>query len=336
MDVALALGIAVGLGFALTNGLHDAANAIAGLVATRAATPGRAVLMASVFNVLGPLLLGSAVASTVAGIVTVSPSQVLVVVGAALTAATAWNLVTWRRGLPSSSGHALVGGLAGAALAESGPDAVRWGGLDGWRPVGVLGTLIYLAAAPVVGALLGVGLARAARWAFARATRGAAGPVRVGQWTMSAALAASHGANDAQKAIGLVTAMLVGEGRLTTQTAPLWVTLSSACALTAGTALGGWRIVRTIGQRLYRLKPLDALTSETVSSGVILAASGLGAPVSTTQVVAASVVGVAGGAHRWRHVRWTVARRIAMAWVVTIPVTGLLAAAFLPLWRVLG
>jgi PiT family inorganic phosphate transporter len=333
VDASLVAAVCVGLAFALSNGLHDAANAIAGIVATRAATPGRAVLMAAAFNIVGPLLIGTAVANTVAGIVTVSPDRVVAVVGAGLTAATAWNLLTWHWGLPSSSGHALVGGLAGAALVEGGASAVRWGGMDGWHPVGVLGTLVWLAISPVLGLAFGLALSLAARRGIRRGTRRLAGPVRAGQWIMSASLAAMHGANDAQKAIGLVAALLVADGRIAQGSTPLWTTLACAAALTVGTAMGGWRIVRTIGRRLFRLRPLDGLVTETVSSGVILAASVVGAPVSTTQVVAASVVGAGGGRGRWHHVGWAVVRRMGLAWVVTIPVTAALAAAALPLWR---
>src|SRR5512133_2522445 len=163
MSAGLGLAIALGLAFALTNGLHDASNAIATLVATRAARPAQAIILAAVFNLLGPLLLGAAVADTIAGIVTVPPSEAIKVIGSGLAAAVAWNLVTWRFGLPSSSGHALVGGLVGASIVAGGVDAVRWGGMDGLHPVGVVGTLIALAVSPLLGALTAFGATRVAR-----------------------------------------------------------------------------------------------------------------------------------------------------------------------------
>src|SRR5262245_1697801 len=201
MDAGLALAVGLAIAFAVTNGLHDASNAIATLVATRAARPGQAIVLASIFNLIGPFLLGGAVADTIGGIVTVSPSVATEVIGSGLAAAVSWNLVTWALGLPSSSGHALVGGLVGAAVGEGGLDAVNWGGLDGLHPSGVVGTLIALAVSPVLGGLAAFLLIRGLRRAARRATRAWDTPTRAGQWTMSSALAFSHGANDAQKSV---------------------------------------------------------------------------------------------------------------------------------------
>ena len=320
------------LAFAFTNGLHDAANAIATLVATRAAQPGPAIVLAALGNVVGPLILGTAVADTIAGIVTVPNDDVVFVLGAALTGAVAWNAITWWRALPSSSGHALLGGLVGAALAEGGAGAVNWGGFDGIKPVGALGVLGVLALAPIFGLLAGLVVNRSARRLATRATT-AAGPVRVGQWTMSGGLALSHGANDAQKSIGVVAALLLAAGETSHLTSPLWAELACAAALTAGTTLGGWPIIRTIGRRIARLRPLDALSSQTGSTAVLLGASLIGAPVSTTQVVTSSVVGVAGGRRRWRHVHWPLVRTMALAWLVTIPASAAIAALALMPWR---
>ncbi|MCB0962905.1 MAG: inorganic phosphate transporter, partial [Acidimicrobiales bacterium] len=202
MTVAIVAVVAVALLFDVTNGFHDAANSIATLVATNTATPAAAVAMAAVFHVLGPLLLGTAVADTVGGIVDTAQTDVLGIVAAALGTAVAWNLATWAFGLPSSSSHALVGGLVGAAVAAAGLDAVNWGGMAGIRPEGVIGVLVALAASPLIGALAGFGAVRALRRSMRRATRRMEGPVRGGQWGASAALALSHGANDAQKTMG--------------------------------------------------------------------------------------------------------------------------------------
>jgi PiT family inorganic phosphate transporter len=333
VSAALIAAIAVALAFAFTNGIHDAADAIATLVVTRAATPVAAVTLAAVGNVVGPLLLGSAVADTVAGVVAVPADQVVFVLGAALTGAVAWNLVTWWKGLPSSSSHALLGGLMGAALAQGGTGAVNWGGFDGIKPVGVFGILGVLAIAPVAGFAAGVAVNRLARRAAARATRRVRGPVRGGQWLMSGGLAFTHGANDAQKSIGIVALLLFAAGETAHFAPPTWVALACGVALTAGTAFGGWPIIRTLGRRIIRLRPLDSLASQTASTGVLLTASLIGAPVSTSQVVASSIVGVGGGRRRWRHVHWPLVRTMLLAWIVTIPAAALIAAVALLPWR---
>ena len=333
MNGELLVAIALALAFAVTNGFHDAANAIAALVATRAARPLQAVMMASVFNLLGPLLLGAAVANTIASIVAVPQAAVIPVVGAALIGAVSWNVFTWLRGLPSSSGHALVGGLVGAGLVDSGLNGVNWGGLDGLHPVGVFGVLIALAIAPPLGALAGFAAIRGLRVALRRASRSVGRPIRAGEWLMSAGLAFSHGANDAQKTVGLIAVLLLAGGKIPSLAAPVWVEAASGAALTIGTTMGGWTIVRTIGHRIYPLRPLDGLASQSSSTAVILGASVLGAPVSTTQVVASSVVGIGGGRRRWHRVHWRVVGAIGLSWLTTMPTTAVLAAVALVFWR---
>lgn len=333
MDAGLAIALVLALAFAITNGLHDASNAIATLVATRAATPLQAIVLGSVFNLLGPLLLGAAVADTIGGIVTVAPGLAARVIGSGLAAAVAWNLITLKVRLPSSSGHALVGGLVGAALTEGGSHAVRWGGFHGWHPVGVTGTLVALALSPVAGAGVALLATRMVRRGTRRATRRWRTPVRAGEWGMSAALAFSHGANDAQKTVGVVAALLLAGGHLDSLAAPTWVIMGCAVAVTGGTALGGWRIIRTVGHRIYPIRPVEGLTSQTASAAVLIAASLAGAPASTTQVVASSVVGVGMGRGRWHHVHWAVVRQMALAWLVTIPVTGVIAMLVLLAWN---
>lgn len=329
LDVAILLAI----GYAFTNGLHDAANSIATLVATRAARPGPAVVLAAAGNILGPVFFGAAVADVVAGIVQVPADETVAVIGAALTGAVTWNLVTWRLGLPSSSGHALVGGLAGAAIAEGGLGAVSWGPLDGWKPSGVGGVLLALAVAPVAGFLIGVVFERGLRRVFARASNGIRGPVRGAQWAASGLVAFGHGANDGQKAIGLVAALMLSAGTIDSLDAPVWVALACGVALTVGTAFGGWPIVRTVGQRLFRLRPADSLASQGGSAAVLFASTFVGAPVSTTQIVASSVVGAGAGRRRMHHVNWLVVREILVAWLVTLPVCAALAAVALVPWR---
>jgi len=326
MDVGLAVGIVLAAAFAVTNGFLDAANSIAALVSTRAATPVQAILLASVFNLLGPLLLGAAVANTIGGIVSVPTAAANRVIGAGLAAAVTWNLLAWSRGLPSSSGQALVGGLVGSALAQGGIGAVHWGGLQGGRPTGVLGTLISLAVSPPLGAIAALLTIRVLRRLGRRASRRWRTPTRVGAWVTAAVLAFSHGANDAQKSVGVIAALLLADGKLSSLAAPTWVELLCAAALTVGTALGGWRIIRTVGRGIYRIQPLEGLASTAASAAVIFGASVVGAPTSTSQVVASSVVGVGGGRWRWRHVHWQVVRRMGAAWLITLPSAAALAA----------
>lgn len=326
MDAALLLAVGLALGFAVTNGLHDASNAIATLVATRAARPAQAIALAAVFNLLGPLLVGGAVAGATGGIVTVGGAEAVDVIAAGLLGAVTWNLVTWHWGLPSSSGHALVGGLVGAAVIADGLDAVRWGGLDGIHPVGVFGAFIALAVSPPLGALAGLLLVRALRRAARAASRRWRDLAQAGQWATSATLAFSHGANDAQKSAGVIAAVLLAGGHVDALSAPLWATAACAGALTLGTAAGGWGIARTVGRRIYHLHPVDGLSSQAASAAVILGASLVGAPTSTTQVVASSVIGVGGGRRRWHHVRWTIVRHMGMAWLLTMPASAAIGA----------
>jgi inorganic phosphate transporter, PiT family len=333
MDPGLTLAVGLAFVFAFTNGVQDAANSIATLIATRAGRPGPALVMATAGMLIGPFVLGSAVADTIAGIADVEPGETIEVVTAALAAALVWNLVAWYRGLPSSASHALVGGLTGAALLTAGVDGVNWGGFDGWRPVGVLGVLVVLAVSPVVGAVACLAVVRRLRRALQRGTRRFDGPIRDAQWVASALLSVGQGANDAQKAIGVIAAVLLAHGTTSSLDPPLWATAGAALAMTAGAALGGWRIVRTIGRRIYDLRPLDALSSQTGSAAVILVASATGAPVSSTHVVSSSVVGAGIGRRRWARIRWSVVTAMGIAWVTTMPATALIALTLLSAWK---
>ena len=316
MDAGLAIAVLLALAFAVTNGLHDASNAIATLVATRAARPGQAIVLATIFNLVGPFLVGAAVADTIGGIVTVSPSVATEVIGCGLAAAVAWNLTAYWLGLPSSSGHALVGGLVGAALVEGGVHAVNWGGIDGapgwglWRLDRPGGFPFWVASR---------------RWWYpavrrraASVTRPLGGSATAGQWATSSALAFSHGANDAQKAIGVIAALLLGDGRPTRLRAHLG-DVACAVALTAGTALGGWRIIRTVGRRIYRIQPIEGLASRDLVGGCDPRRLAARCARRHRQVVASSVVGIGAGRQRLRHVNWALVRHIGLAWLVTLP-----------------
>jgi PiT family inorganic phosphate transporter len=333
MGTAILLAtIGMAVVFDVTNGFHDSANSVAALVATRAATPVQALVVATAGNFAGPLLMGTAVADTVGGVVIVAPHETLPAIGAALSAAIGWNLVTWRFGLPSSSSHALIGGLVGAAVTAGGMGGVRWGGIAHGKPDGVLGVLTGLAISPVLGVLVGaVGIVLAGRL-LRRARREFNVVVRRGEWLTASALAFSHGANDAQKTMGVVALLLLATGHLASFSVPIWVRLMAAGSLTIGTAFGGWKIVRTVGSGVYRMALLDGLVSQGGSAAVILAGAALGAPVSTTHVVASSVVGV-GMAQRRHHVHWTVVREIGAAWLITLPISALAGAAAYLLWR---
>ncbi|MBJ8346993.1 inorganic phosphate transporter [Antrihabitans sp. YC2-6] len=333
MSVFTVLVIVVGLAMAfdITNGFHDSANAVAALVATRAATPAQALALASAGHILGPLLAGTAVADTVGGVVHVAPHETVTAIAAALTAAIAWNMVTWKFGLPSSSSHALVGGLVGAAIVAGGLSGVRWGGFSDGRPTGVFGVLAGLAISPVLGVAVGAGGIYIGRRLLRRARREINGVIRKAEWVTASALAFSHGANDAQKTMGVVTLLLVAEGQLSEFAVPFWVRFAAAACLTVGTALGGWRIVRTVGSGVYRMQPLDGLVSQGGSAAVILVGAAVGAPVSTTHVVASGVVGV-GLQQRAHHVHWAVVREIGAAWIVTLPISAAVAVFVYPLW----
>ncbi len=324
MAGGLLAAIIVATAFNFTNGVHDAADAVATLIASRTAMPGPALAVAAFFTLLGPLLLGAAVADTVAKLVNVPQSQVVAVIGAGVTGALVWNLFSWWRGLPSSSTHALIGGLVGAAVVADGIDAVSW------RTVGVV--LLALVLSPALGFASGfVGLLLSRR-ALRRASHEVRRPIVWGQWGSSAVLAFGHGANDAAKATGVIVVMLVATQHSSSTSAPLWVVVLATTSLTIGTCVGGWRIVRTVGMGIFRLRPLDGLVSQTGSAIVVVGASLVGAPVSTSQVVASSVAGVGGG-QRWHHVHWQVVRAIGVAWLVTIPVCVMLGALAIPLWR---
>ncbi|MGH2535009.1 MAG: inorganic phosphate transporter [Thermomicrobiales bacterium] len=315
--LALILVVFLGLVFDFINGFHDTANAIATSVATRVLSPGRAVLMAAVLNVVGALT-GTAVASTVGqGIVPPDlATQGLVV--AALVSAIAWNLITWWYGIPSSSSHALVFSIVGAGIAEAGADSIL---VDGVTKV--LQGMVF---SPLLGFMGAFALLFVLLWVFAKRAPRLVNRIFGRLQVVSAAyMAFSHGGNDAQKTMGVITLALASyygwsgdEWRV-----PTWVIISAALAMGAGTAVGGWRIVRTMGLKVVELRPIDGFAAETAAATVIEAASRLGIPVSTTHVISSAIMGV-GATRRASAVRWGVAGRIVAAWVVTIPVCVLL------------
>lgn len=316
--------------FDLTNGFHDASNMVATLVATRAVKPGQAIVLVGVFTFLGPLIAGTAVADTIGGFVDLQPLPPAIGVTTVLcgvVAALCWNLLTWWRAMPSSSSHALVGGLVGAVLVCSGPDNVVWG-LAQWQRgelTGVTKVLLALLLSPIAGFAVGFLLHRSMRFLLRAAHPSINRRLNQGQWLTAAVLAFSHGTNDAQKGMGIITLLLVLGGFMPEFSVPLWVIVASATSITLGTLLGGWRIVRTVGYGIYRLRPLHGLDAQLASSAVIFGASLVGGPVSTTHVVSSAIMGL-GASERPRAVRWMTARNIALTWVVTLPGAMLLGA----------
>lgn len=321
--------VVVVLVFDYTNGFHDAANIVATVIASRAMTPAQAVLIVGVFEFLGPLLGGTAVANTIGKFVMldgVLPVLSLAVLLCGLLGAIVWNLATWYFGIPSSSSHALVGGLMGAVVVSVGAEHVAWGfqELASGRLTGITKVLAALVLSPLVGFWAGFVLHRMLSVALRAATPAANRQLRFAQFFTAAGLAFSHGANDAQKSMGILTLVLLLGGFIPTFEVPFWVMLACATAITLGVLSGGWRIVRTLGFAIYRVRPVHALGSQLTSALVIMGASAVGAPVSTTHVVATSIMGI-GASERPRAVRWSKAQDIATTWLVTIPGSALVA-----------
>ncbi len=327
--------IALALVFDFVNGLHDAANSIATVVSTRVLTPRAAVLWAAFFNFIAFLFFGLHVAKTIGkGVVDLEVIRgagggLLPVVAAGLIGAIVWNLITWYLGLPSSSSHALVGGYAGAAVAAA-----------GWKSLvasGIIKTGVFIIISPVVGLLLGFTFMVLTYWIFRRWS-----PHRVStlfrrlQFMSAAAYSLGHGGNDAQKTMGIIFVVLVAWGKLKTSSdIPLWVVLTCHLAMGLGTLMGGWRIVKTMGQKICHLQPVHGFSAETAGAACLYGATALGIPVSTTHTITGAIVGV-GSTRGLRAVKWGVAGRVVWAWVLTIPAAALVAASMWALFRALG
>lgn len=325
----LVVSIIVAMIFNFTNGFHDASNMVGTLVASRALTPGQAIMLVGIFTFLGPVLGGTAVADTIGSVVELrhlSPVHAQVIVLSSVTAAVLWNLVTWLFSLPSSSSHALVGGLAGAVMVGIGSNHVLWGfdQLLGGKLVGVAKIVLSLFISPLLGFISGYLLHKFMRLLMRRARPSIDRSLCRAQWLTASAVAFAHGTNDAQKGMAIITLLLVSGGFLKEFQVPMWVIGLSALAMTIGTMLGGWRIIRTVGYGIYRLRPLHGLDAQLSSAAVILSASAFGGPVSTTHVVSTSIMGV-GASEKPRAVRWAVGGEMAMAWLLTLPGAGLLS-----------
>jgi len=309
------------IGFALLfdflNGMRDASNIVATMISSRAFRPQTALAITAVAEFLGPFLFGVVVAKTIGSDVVDSGALTLPAIAACLIGAIIWNLITWFFGIPGSSSHALIGGLVGAVLMGA--------GLDALKPAGLYKVLIALFASPVIGFLSGFVVTRLIYFLAQNATPRINEFFRRSQFFTAIALGLSHGANDSQKTMGVITLSLVIAGALPAFQVPLWVIVVSAGAISIGAGFGGWRLIRTLGGGFYKIRPLHSFATQLTSSFVIIGASLFGLPVSTSQVVSSAIIGV-GASERLSKVRWNVAGDILTSWVITIPVSALLAA----------
>ncbi|MDO9542069.1 MAG: inorganic phosphate transporter [Kiritimatiellia bacterium] len=325
--------VALALFFDYSNGFHDAANVVATIIATGALSPRKALLMAAICEFIGPFLFGTAVAQTIGkNIIDVSSFNAstcnisIIIIIAALIGAIAWNLITWLRGLPSSSSHALIGGMIGAVLVAYGPDKIIWKGF--------FYVLCSLIVSPILGLIFGALFFKGTMRLSKNTTPRIKFFFSLMQIPSSMALALSHGANDAQKSMGLIAMSLVIMGFSPTFNIPIWVIASCAGAIALGTATGGWRIIKTMGSKIYRVRSVHAFCAQTSSAVVIMAAALAGGPVSTTHVVSASIMGVGAG-QRISAVRWNMVKSILIAWFITIPASAVMAGLSFFLIRML-
>lgn len=320
VSITLVLLIVVALSFDFMNGLHDAANSIATIVSTRVLKPQYAVVWAAFFNFAAYFVFGVHVANTVgSGIVNPSMVDDPLIFGA-LMGAIAWNAITWWGGIPSSSSHALIGGIVGAGVAKAGFSAVIWGGLTK--------TIVAIVLSPLTGFVLALLLVLFVSWAFVKANPAFAdGFFRKSQLVSAALYSLGHGSNDAQKTAGIIAVLLYSHGIYDEFTVPGWVILSCYTVMGLGTLMGGWRIVHTMGSKITRLSPMQGSCAETAGAITLFGATSLGIPVSTTHTITSAIVGV-GSARRVSAVRWNVATGIVYAWVITMPAAALIAALF--------
>ena len=317
MSQELILVIALALVFDFLNGMRDASNIVATMISSRAFSAGTALGIAAVAEFLGPFLFGVVVAKTIGDGIIQSDVLTLQVIMAALIGAIAWNLLTWYFGLPGSSSHALIGGMVGAVIAGAGWAAIKFEGLNI--------VLIALFTFPLIGFVSGFLMTRLIYFLVRGATPRVNDLFKRGQWLTALVMAFGQGTNDAQKTMGIIALSLVIGGVLPEFEVPFWVVAVSAAAIAIGTSLGGWRLIRTLGGKFYKIRPLHSFSTQLSSAGVILAASLFGVPVSASQVVSSAIIGV-GSAERASKVRWSVAEDIIISWLITIPASGLLAA----------
>lgn len=317
MSQELIIVIALALIFDFLNGMRDASNIVATMISSRAFSPRTALGIAAVAEFLGPFLFGVVVARTIGDEIVQSNILTLGVIASALIGAIVWNLITWYFGIPGSSSHALIGGMVGAVLVGAGLGAIKFDGLNR--------VLIALFTSPLIGFIVGFVMMRLIYFLAQYATPRINIFFKRSQLVTAVAMAFSHGTNDAQKTMGIIALSLVIGGVLPSFQVPTWVVAVSAAAIAIGTSLGGWRLIRTLGGKFYKIRPVHSFSTQLTSALVILSASFIGVPVSTSQIVSSAIIGV-GSAERVSQVRWSVAEEIITAWFITIPASGLLAA----------
>lgn len=336
MEVVVIAAVLLAFAFIYTTGFQDAASIAATFIASRSATPRQGILLVASMNVLGAIFGGSAVASTLSGlVVVVEPQQTIMILLAALLSATAWNLLTWWRGLPSSSTHALVGGLVGAAVAGTGLEGVNWGvgALAGPAPelIGVTKVVVLLVTSVAIGLFGGFVVQRTVAILLRNARRRTTQVHLVrANWSAVVMMAFFNGANDSQKQLGIIALALLVAGEATTLDVPLWARAGCAVLLGLGTLSGGWRIMSTLGRRIFRIAPVHSFGSQTASSLTIAVATLAGAPVSSSHIITSSILGV-GAAENPRRMNWRAAKEVVIAMLTTIPATAVLAAALVVL-----
>jgi PiT family inorganic phosphate transporter len=329
MTITIVLLILLALAFDFLNGFHDSANSIATVVSTRVLSPVQAVIWAAVFNFAAFFFFGSHVAKTMGkGIIDIAIVDQYIIFGA-LVGACAWNLITWFFGLPTSSSHALIGGLIGSALVKTGPSALMWAGIQK--------TAIFIVIAPVAGFILGQLIGTIVYWLFRNASPGSVDHLfRKGQLVSAAFYSMGHGGNDAQKTAGIIASLLFSAGLLGKEfSVPAWVAIMCYTVISMGTIFGGWRIVKTMGQKVAKLKPVDGFCAETSAAISLYTASAMGVPVSTTHTITGAIMGV-GSLKRMSAVRWGVAGNIVWAWFITMPIAALISAGAYFLAKIVG
>ena len=317
MPPELLIVIALALVFDFLNGMRDASNIVATMISSRAFSPGTALGIAAVAEFLGPFLFGVTVARTIGDDIVVSDALTLEVIAAALLGAITWNLITWYFGIPGSSSHALIGGMVGAVVAGAGISAIKFDGLNI--------VLLALFVVPLIGFVWGFLITRLIYFSVRGASPRVNEVFKRGQWLTALVMAFGQGTNDAQKTMGIIALSLVIGGALPEFEVPFWVVAASAVGIALGTSLAGWRLIRTLGGKFYKIRPVHSFSTQLSSASVILAASLFGVPVSASQVVSSAIIGV-GSAERASKVRWSVAGDIMTSWLITIPASGLLAA----------
>lgn len=339
LTVILIAVIIISLIFALSNGLHDASSVVATCIVCGAATPKQAIAIASIFGMIGSILGGSAVADTISKVIDLPVNtSMLIILFAAILGAVIWNLVTWKLGLPSSSTHALIGGIIGSVWVSSGYKHILWGwnNLIGgqFQLTGIVKVVAALIVSPILGLVVAFILQKASRLLLRNAKFTLNNKLKKLQLGIAAALAYSHGANDTQKIIGIIAlALMAGKG-IAINTVPIWIRIAGGLVMFVGTMFGGWTIMKTIGRGIFKIRVIHSLNSQLASSMSLLLATFIGAPVSTTHVVVGSIMGV-GAADEYKMVHWGIAKEIILAWFITIPLSAVVSALIYSLFNVI-